>query len=57
MASEIMNGYIYGFYTDSSAKVTYLYRINIQTPAERGEVDKEGAPKEVGAAEFLGIKE
>ena len=57
MASEIMNGYVYGFYTDSSAKVTYLYRINLKTPAELGEVDKDGYPKEVGAAEFLGIKE
>ena len=57
MAPEILNGYIYGFYTDTNAKVTYLYRINLLTPEERGEVDKEGSPKEVGEAEFLGIKE
>ena len=57
MAAEIMNGYVYGFYTDSSAKVTYLYRINIQTPEELGEVDDEGKPKEVGEAEFIGVKE
>lgn len=57
MASEIMNGYVYGFYTDSSASVTYLYRINLETPEERGETDEDGAPKDVGEAEFLGIKE
>lgn len=57
MASEIMNGYVYGFYTDTSAKVTYLYRIEIETPEEKGEVDGDGKPKAVGEAEFLGIKE
>ena len=57
MASEIMNGYVYGFYKDTKASVTYLYRINLLTPEERGETDKEGAPKEVGEAEFLGIKQ
>ena len=44
-------------YTDSSSKVTYLYRIRIQTPREAGETDDDGKLKEVGAAEFIGIKE
>lgn len=57
MAPEIVNGYIYGFNTDSSAKVTYLYRINIQTPKELGETEEDGTDKEVGAAEFIGVKE
>ena len=57
MAPEIVNGYIYGFNTDSSAKVTYLYRINIQTPKELGETEEDGTDKEVGAAEFIGVRE
>lgn len=52
MAAEILEGYVYGFYTDSNNKTTYLYRINLKTPAELGEVDKE-----VGEAEFIGVKE
>jgi len=57
IAPEIVNGYVYGMYTDSNAKVTYMYRISIKTPKEAGEVDKDGKPKEVGDAEFIGIKE
>lgn len=49
---EIVKGYIYGMYTDSSTKVTYMYRISVQTPKEAGETDGE-----VGAAEFIGVKE
>jgi len=58
MVPEIMDGYIYGFYTDSSAKTTYLYRINILTPMERNELDEDGEPiTEVGEAELVGVKE
>ncbi len=57
IAPEIVNGFVYGMYTDSKAKVTYMYRINITTPKENGEVDKDGVPKEVGEAEFIGVKE
>lgn len=57
MAPEIMDGYVYGFYTDTSAKVTYMYRIRIQTPKEAGELDEDNNPKEVGEAEFVGVKE
>ena len=54
---EIVNGYVYGMFTNSDTKVTYMYRIRIQTPKEAGEVDGEGNPKDVGEAEFIGIKE
>ena len=54
---EIVNGYVYGMVTDSDSKVTYMHRIRIQTPREAGEVDGEGKVKEVGKAEFIGIKE
>ena len=57
LALEIVNGYVYGMYTDSEAKITYMYRIRIQTPKEAGEVDEEGKAKEVGAAEFIGVKQ
>ena len=57
IAPEINNGYIYGMYTDSSKKITYLYRINLLTPEERGEKDDDGKSKEIGEAEFIGIKE
>ncbi len=57
MAPEIVNGYVYGFYTDSSASVTYLYRINLQTPKELGEKEDDGTYTEVGEAEFIGVKE
>lgn len=57
MSMEIVNGYVYGMYTDSSAKVTYMYRIRIQTPREAGETDADGNLKDVEAAEFIGIKE
>ena len=54
---EIINGYVYGMYTDSKASVTYMYRINIQTPEEAGVVDEDGKTVEVGDAEFIGVKE
>ena len=54
---EIVNGYVYGMYTDTSAKVTYMYRIRIQTPREAGETDDDGKLKDVEAAEFIGVKE
>lgn len=57
IAPEINNGYVYGMYTDSSKKQTYLYRINLKTPAERGEKDDNGKDKEIYEAEFIGIKE
>lgn len=57
IAPEINDGYIYGMYTDSSKKTTYLYRINLLTPEERGEKDDDGKAKEIEAAEFIGIKE
>ena len=57
IAPEINNGYIYGMYTDSSKKTTYLYRINLLTPEERGEKDDDGKSKEIEEAEFIGIKE
>lgn len=57
IAPEINNGYVYGMYTDSSKKQTYLYRINLKTPAERGEKDDDGKDKEIYEAEFIGIKE
>jgi len=57
LSLEIVNGYVYGMYTDTKAKVTYMYRISIQTPREAGETDKDGNPKEIGEAEFIGVKE
>lgn len=54
---EIINGYIYGMYTETSSKVTYMYRIRIQTPKEAGETDKDGNVKDIEAAEFIGVKE
>lgn len=48
MAPEIMNGYLYGFYTDSKSEITYLYRISLETPEVEGDLEK---------AEFIGIKE
>lgn len=50
MTAEILGDYIYGFNTDSS--VTYMYRININTPKDLGEEDTE-----IKAAEFIGVKE
>lgn len=57
IAPELNGGYIYGMYTDSSSKLTYLYRINTQTPKELDEKDDDGKFKTVGEAEFIGIKE
>ena len=57
IAPEINGGYIYGMYTDSSKKTTYLYRINLKTPEERGERDDDGKAKVIEEAEFIGIKE
>lgn len=57
IAPELNGGYIYGMVTDSSTKTTYLYRINIKTPAERGEKDDDGKDKAVEKAEFIGVKE
>ena len=48
MAPEIVDGYVYGFYTDSNTKVTYLYRISLETPE---------AGQELPKAEFIGVKE
>ena len=52
MAPEIIDGYIYGFYTDTAYKRTYLYRISIETPT-----NEDGSDKEVGKAEFIGVAE
>lgn len=57
LAPELNNGYVYGLYTDSKNSLTYLYRINVLTPKERDEKDDKGAYKDVGEAEFIGIKE
>ena len=48
MAPEVMNGYVYGFVTDSSTSTTYLYRISLETPEN---------PAELPKAEFIGVKE
>lgn len=48
MAPEIMNGYLYGFYTDSKSETTYLYRISLEAPEVEGELEN---------AEFIGVKE
>lgn len=57
IAPELNGGYIYGMYTDSSSKLTRLYRINTKTPKELNEKDDDGKFKEIGEAEFIGIKE
>jgi len=57
IAAEVNNGYIYGMSTSSSNKLTYLYRINVLTPTERGEKDDNGVFKDVYEAEFIGVKE
>ena len=57
IALEVNNGYIYGMYTDSKASLTYLYRINTLTPRERDDKDDKGVYKEIGEAEFIGVKE
>ena len=54
---EIVNGYVYGMYTETDHDVTYMYRVRIQTPKEAGETDKDGNPKDIEAAEFIGVKE
>lgn len=56
-APEINGDYVYGMVTDSSTKTTYLYRVEIETPAERGEKDDDGKDVAVGTAEFIGVKE
>lgn len=56
-APEINGDYVYGMVTDSSTKTTYIYRVEIETPAERGEKDDDGKDVAVGTAEFIGVKE
>lgn len=57
LVPEIMNGYVYGFHYDSDSKTTYLYRMSIQTPKEKGEVNDDGTAKSVGEAELIGVVE
>lgn len=55
LIAETVNGYLYGLYTDTN--VTYMYRISLTTPRELGETNDDGSYVEVGAAEFVGVKE
>ena len=46
MCPEIVNGYLYGYYTNTTTNETYLYRIQIATDST-----------DVKTAEFIGIIE
>ncbi len=47
MAAEIMNGYVYGFSTNSSSNSTYLYRVSLDVEES----------KDAKEAEFIGVLE